>query len=79
MGNVVDQESSEKSINTYDQFVGSMVCLPDERWRKIMARVTNHVKDKEGTPIGIGHPALFADHSLYAQLPNVRADSERDL
>ena len=30
MGDVVDQENAEKSVDTYYQFVGAEVCLPDE-------------------------------------------------
>ena len=41
----MDQEDYEKSVGAYDQFVGSELCLPDERWRKMMARVIKHVKD----------------------------------
>ena len=34
MENVVDQENSEKSFDTYDQFVGAEVCLSDEEVSK---------------------------------------------
>ena len=30
MDNVADQGNSEKYVDTYDQFVGADVCLPDE-------------------------------------------------
>ena len=30
MDDVVDQEHTEKSVDTYDQFVGDEVCQPDE-------------------------------------------------
>ena len=30
MYDVVDQENHEKSVDTYDQFVGSEVCISDE-------------------------------------------------
>ena len=40
-----------------------------------MSRVTKPVKDNEGVPIGIEHPVLFADHSLYeVSFPNVRTE-----
>ena len=38
MDDVVDQENSEKDVDTYDQFVGTEVYLPDEQGRKIIAR-----------------------------------------
>ena len=31
----------------------------------MMSKYTKHVKDIDGNPRGIEHPALFADHSLY--------------
>ena len=65
MEDVVNQEDSEKAVDTYDHFVEAEVCLPDERGRKIMARFTKRVKDNKGNPRKIEHPALFADHSLY--------------
>ena len=72
MDDVVDQENSEKAVDTYDRFVGAEVCLPGERGG-VMARVTNHVKDNEGKPRKIENPALFADHSLYeVSFPNSR-------
>ena len=71
MDEVANQENDEKSIGTYDQFVGTEVCLPDERGRKMMSRVTNHVKDNEGNPRGREQPNFFADHSLYeVSFPN---------
>ena len=30
MDDVVDQENSEKAVDTYDQFVGAEVCIHDE-------------------------------------------------
>ena len=33
MEDVVNQENSKKATDTYDQFVGADVCLPDERGR----------------------------------------------
>ena len=53
MDNVVDQENAEKSVDTYDQFLGSEACLPDELGRKMMDRVTKRVKDNKGDPRGI--------------------------
>ena len=34
MEDAVDQENAEKSVDTYDKFVGTEVCLPDEKGRK---------------------------------------------
>ena len=62
MDYVVYQENYERSVENYDQFVGAEVCLPDERGRQIMARVTKNVKDKDGNPRDIEHPSLFADN-----------------
>ena len=71
MDNVVDQENAEKAVDTNDQFFGPEVCLPDEQKKNIIARVTKHVKYNTSNPIGIEHPKLFADHSLYEILfPN---------
>ena len=43
-----------------------MISLSELRYvRKIMSRFTNRVKDNEGNPRGVEHPALFADHSIY--------------
>ena len=71
MNYVLDQETSENSVDTYDQFVRAEVCIPDERGGNIMARVTKRVKDNEGNPRGIEHPTSFADHSLYeVSFPN---------
>ena len=58
----MDQENSKKAVDTYDQFVDAEVCLPDERGRKMADRVTKRVKNNEGSPRGIEHPTLFADH-----------------
>ena len=56
----MDQENAEKDIYNYYQFVGAEVCLPDERGRKMMARVTNSVNYNKGNPTGIEYPTLFA-------------------
>ena len=65
MDDVVDQENSEKAVDNYDPFVGAEVCLLDERWRKMISRVTKRVKYNKGKPRGIEHPIFFADQSLY--------------
>ena len=31
MDNAVNQENTEKAVDTYDQFVGTEVCVPDEQ------------------------------------------------
>ena len=46
MDDVLDQENSEKDVDTYDQFVGAEVCIPDKLGRKMIVRVTKRVKDK---------------------------------
>ena len=43
MDKVLDQENSEKALDTYDEFVGAKVCLLDQQCRKMTARVTNRV------------------------------------
>ena len=41
----------------------------------MMSKYTKHVKDIDGNPRGIEHPALFADHSLYeVSFPNGRTE-----
>ena len=45
MDDVVDQENSENSVDTYDQFVGAKVFLPGELGRKVMAIVPKRVKE----------------------------------
>ena len=62
MDDVVDQENYEKSVNTYDQFVGAELCIPDEIRRKRMARVTKSVKDNEANDLGIEPPKFFDYH-----------------
>ena len=72
MDDVVYQENDEKYVDTYDQFVGAEICLPDELRKKMMARVIKKVKYNEGNSRGIEHPILFSDHSLYEVLfPNL--------
>ena len=61
----MNQENDEKAVDAYYQFVGVELFLPDKQGRKMMAGVTKRVKDKEGNPREIEHPALFEDHSLY--------------
>ena len=62
---VVDQENSEKAVYTYDQCFDAEACLPEERGRKIMTRVTNRVKENKDNPIGSKHSTLCSDNSLY--------------
>ena len=81
MDDVVDQENNEKSVDAYDQFVGAEVFLPDERGRKMMARVTNRMKYNKGDPRGIEQPVFFRLLIICGfiyQWPNGRADSKRD-
>ena len=71
MVDVLDQEIAEKAVDNYDPFVRAEVCITDEQGRKIMAGVTKCVKDNEGNNIGIEHPVLFSDQSLYeVSFPN---------
>ena len=44
MDNVMYQENPKKAVDTYDQFVGTEVCLPDEQGRKMMTIVNKRVK-----------------------------------
>ena len=64
MCDVLDQENSDKSGDTYDHFFGAEVCLPSKLEKNIY-RVTKPVKDNEGITGGIEQPTLFADNSLY--------------
>ena len=61
MDEVMDQENDEKAVDTYDQFVGTEVCIPDELGRKTTSRVTKCVKENEGNPRWSEHPTLYAD------------------
>ena len=61
----MNQENSEKAVDTYDQFVGAEVCLPYELGRTIMVVFTKRVKYNKIDPRGIEHPTFFEDHSLY--------------
>ena len=45
MDNIVHKENAEKGADTYDQFVGANLCLPDEQGRKMMTRVTERVEE----------------------------------
>ena len=65
MDDVVEKDNYENSVDTYDQFFGAEVCLPDEQWRKIMAKITKSVKDNEGNPRGLEHTKFFLSHSIY--------------
>ena len=65
MDDVVDEENSENSVDSYDQFLGAEVCLLDEEWTKIMTILINSVKYNNGNSRGIEHSTSFADHSLY--------------
>ena len=68
---VVDQENTGKAIDTYDQFIGAEVCLPNEQGSKMMARFTKNMKYNESKTRGIEHPTLFSYHSLYqVSFPN---------
>ena len=58
------KNNSEKAVDTYDQCVRAQVCLPDERGRKIMARITKRVKDNKGNPRGIENHTIFSYYSL---------------
>ena len=62
MENIVEKENSDKDFDSYDQFVGAEVCLPDKGGRKTTAIVTKHVKDNKSKPRRIGHPTLFEYH-----------------
>ena len=71
MEDIADQEKYEKAVDTYGQFVGDEVCLPDELGSTMMDRFTNHVKHNKDKPKEIQHPILFADNSLYqVSFPN---------
>ena len=63
MDKVLDQESAEKAVDTYDQFVGYELCLTDELGRTIITRVTMREDDNKFNPIGSKQTALFIDHS----------------
>ena len=65
MDDAVDKENSEKDVDTYDQFFGAGVCLPDEQGIKMMARVTKRVNYDKGNPRGIENTNFFAYHPLY--------------
>ena len=62
MDEVVYQNINENLVDTYGQFVGTEVCLPDERGRKMMDRVTKRMKKNEGNPRESELPTLFTDH-----------------
>ena len=53
MDYVVDEGNAENAVDTYYQFVGAEVCLPDEREIEMTARFTKSVKDNKGNPRGI--------------------------
>ena len=67
--------NAEKAGDSYDYFFDAELCFPDERKRKIISRVTKHLKENQGNPRGIEHPVLFEDHSFYfVSFPNVKME-----
>ena len=49
---VVDNTDLRAQADTYDQFIGAKVSLPDEHGRTAMGRVVKRVRDNKGNAIG---------------------------
>ena len=62
---VVDNTDRRKQADTYDQFIGAEVALPDTTGRTAMARVMKRVKDNDGNAIGVQTDNILTNTSLY--------------
>ena len=61
---VVDNTDERTMANTYDQYIGAEVSVPDRKGQKIMAKVMKKVKCKDNNIEGKGYNPLH-DHSVY--------------
>ena len=51
--------------DTYDQFIGTEVAIPDSTGSNAMARVMKRVKDNYGNGVGVTTPNPLTNTSLY--------------
>lgn len=64
--NYVNNEHLRQQDDTYDQFVGAQVCLPNMMdGNNAMARVVKRVKDNDGKAIGVHSNNPLANTSMY--------------
>ena len=62
---VVDNTDRRKQADTYDQFIGAEVALPDTTGKAAMARVMKRVKDNDENAIGVQPNNMLTNTSLY--------------
>ncbi len=62
---IVDNSDARKLADTYDQFLGAEVAIPDQKGSKTMARVTKRVRDNDGNPRGTHTNNPLTNTSLY--------------
>ena len=62
---IVDNSDRRKQADTYDQFLGDEVEIPDSSGMTAMARVMKRVKDKDGNGVGTVTPNPLTNTSLY--------------
>ena len=62
---VVDNSDRRKQADTYDQFLGAEVALPDSTGRTAMARVMKRVKDNDGVGVGVATTNPLTNTALY--------------
>ena len=68
---VVDNSDRRKQADTYDQFLGAEVAIPDETGRSAMARVMKRVKDNDGNGVGVATANPLTNTALYeVQFPD---------
>ena len=67
INDVVDNSDCRKQADTYDQFLGTEVAIPDSTDRSTMARVMKRIKDNDGNGVGVGVATLnpLTNISLY--------------
>ena len=63
--NVVDNSDRRKKADTYDQFLGAEVSIPDSSGMTTLARVMKRVKDNDRNCVGTVNPNPLTNTSLY--------------
>ena len=61
----IDQSNARTQADTYDNFIGAEVALPDPMAGKAMGRVIKRVRDNEGKSKGIESNNPLTNTSLY--------------
>ena len=61
---IIDNSDEERAANSYDQYIGAEVMLPDRKGKKIMGKVRKRVR-YDDTSTGGGNYNAMHDKSLY--------------